>query len=96
MYVMEATTPLKALKRAIEVAGSQSELGRRLGVRQQSVYEWLRAGRVPAARVLDVERAVDGKVTRYELRPDIYPPAEADVFQDAGQAGAEEVTEATG
>jgi DNA-binding transcriptional regulator YdaS (Cro superfamily) len=30
-------------------------------------------GKVPAERVLSIESATDGAVTRHELRPDLYP-----------------------
>ncbi len=33
------------------------------------------AGRVPAERVLAIEAATHGKVTRYDLRPDVFGPA---------------------
>ena len=50
---------------------SQADFGRKLGVSQAAVSQWLR--KVPAERVLAIERATDGKVTRHELRPDLYP-----------------------
>jgi len=49
-------------------------LARALGIRAPSIYDWKV---VPAERVLAVERATGRRVTRYELRPDIYPPEEA-------------------
>jgi len=62
----------KALRKAVKIAGSQSELARRMGVDQRYVWNWLTRG-LPVERVLAVESAVDGQVTRHELRPDIYP-----------------------
>lgn len=64
--------PIAALKRAIAAADGQSELARRIGVKPQTVQQMLRKG-VPAERAIQIERAVAGQVTRYELRPDIYP-----------------------
>lgn len=58
-----------ALKEAIEKAGSASALARLLGVTPQAVGQWKRA---PAERVLLIEQVMEGKVTRYDLRPDIY------------------------
>lgn len=58
---------IKALK------GNQSELARKIGVTPQAVQQWSKSGKVPAERVLDIEAATDGKVTRHDLRPDIYP-----------------------
>lgn len=60
-----------AIENAVEAAGSQSELARRIGVRQGYVWKWLRSKRVPAERVLAIEAATG--VSRHELRPDIYP-----------------------
>lgn len=65
--------PDSAIKRAVNHAGGQSALARTLGVTPQAVQRWCSEGRVPACRVLDVERAVEKSVTRNELRPDIYP-----------------------
>jgi len=61
-----------ALPKAVEAAGGTSALARQLGISPQAISQWTR---VPAERVLDVERATGGQVTRHELRPDIYPPA---------------------
>lgn len=66
-----------ALTQAIELAGGAAALGRLLNITSQAVSQWRR---VPAERVLEVERAtldpVTGKprVTRDQLRPDLYPP----------------------
>jgi len=57
-----------ALRRAIRGAGSLTKLAKGLGIRTQSISGWRR---VPAARVLDVER-ISG-VPRHELREDLYP-----------------------
>lgn len=67
---------MNALERAIATAPSLSEFALRLGVSPQVVAMWKKRDRVPAERVLDVERVTEGKVTRSELRPDIYPPQE--------------------
>lgn len=69
--------PLQALEKAIEVAGSQAELARRIHtplrpIRQQHVWNWLnRDKKVPPEVVIDIER--ETAVSRHELRPDIYP-----------------------
>ncbi|MXO66271.1 transcriptional regulator [Altericroceibacterium endophyticum] len=65
-------TPFEALKRACEVAGGQSALGRICGVGQPAVWKWLQsAKRLPAEHVLKVE--AETGVSRHFLRPDIYP-----------------------
>lgn len=63
-------TPESALAEAIRLCGSRTALAERVGVTRMAVSQWKI---VPPLRVLDVERAVAGQVTRYELRPDIYP-----------------------
>ena len=66
-----------ALHRAIAVVGgTQTALARALGLSQAHVWNWLRAGRVPAERVLPIYRATGGAVSPHELRPDIYPDPE--------------------
>lgn len=61
------------LKRAIEVAGGQNSLAKRINVTQSQVWYWLVRSKkgVPAERVLDIERETG--VPRSELRPDIWP-----------------------
>jgi DNA-binding transcriptional regulator YdaS (Cro superfamily) len=61
-----------ALLRACKTVGSQQALANAIGLRSQgTIAGWLRRERVPAGRVLDIER-VSG-VSRHDLRPDIYP-----------------------
>ena len=50
-----------------------AEMARRLGVTPGAVQKWAQLGRIPAERVLAIEAATEARVTRYELRPDIYP-----------------------
>lgn len=59
--------------RAAKAAGGQSALARILKVTPQAVQKMCASGRVPAERVLEIERATG--VSRHELRPDIYPCA---------------------
>jgi DNA-binding transcriptional regulator YdaS (Cro superfamily) len=51
-----------------------SVLASLLGITPQAVSQWRH---VPAARVLAVERATKGAVSRFQLRPDLYPPDSA-------------------
>jgi DNA-binding transcriptional regulator YdaS (Cro superfamily) len=62
--------PFAALERAKAVVKGSSALARLLPgiISPQAISQWKR---VPAERVLDVERATG--VPRDELRPDIYP-----------------------
>lgn len=60
---------IDALERAKGNVGGAASLGRALGITSQAVGQWRR---VPATRVLDVERVTG--VARSDLRPDLYPP----------------------
>ena len=59
------------IEKAIKVVGNQKRLADTLGVSTQAITKWRR--RIPAERVLDIERATGGEVTRQQLRPDLYP-----------------------
>lgn len=68
---------LKALERAVELAGGQTALAEKCAViarrkcSQGHVWSWLnRTKRVPPEWTLPVEQVTG--VSRYELRPDIY------------------------
>lgn len=79
------------IDKAIEAAGSLTELARRLDVDPQVIVNWRKRG-IPVDKVPDVEaatierdehgRVIEGakpKVMRHELRPDkpgIFPPPE--------------------
>lgn len=60
-----------AIRRAIDLMGGVYPAAARMGVSPQAVYKWLKQGRAPVVRVLEIERAAG--VRRWELRPDIYP-----------------------
>lgn len=59
-----------ALIHAIEVAGGPTALAKKVGVSPQAICDWKRC---PPRRVLQVEAATNGVVTRHRLRPDLYP-----------------------
>ena len=60
----------EALERAITEAGGVAALARAINVTSQAISQW---ERVPAERAIAVEQATGGKVTRHQLRPDLYP-----------------------
>lgn len=73
---------IQYLVKAIQIAGNQSQLARKVNkhvpkkmhIKQQNVWFWLNESKkVPAEYAIPVEKAVDGGVTRYQLRSDIYP-----------------------
>ena len=60
-----------ALKtRRREIAMTLDAIAQELGVHKSTVLRW-EQGRVPPARVLELERITGA--SRHELRPDIYP-----------------------
>jgi DNA-binding transcriptional regulator YdaS (Cro superfamily) len=67
-----------AIEKAIEAVGGVTELAKRLKVSPQVINNWRSRG-VPAVRVLEIERATvieeggEPRVTRHDLRPDLYP-----------------------
>jgi DNA-binding transcriptional regulator YdaS (Cro superfamily) len=62
-----------SIEQAAFYAGGQSALARELGITHQAVQAWCHKNRIPAEWVIQVEQIVKGKITRHELRPDLYP-----------------------
>jgi len=58
----------KAIQAAIDAAGGIRSLARAIGVTYQAIQSWKK--RIPAERVLDIERATG--IPREKLRPDLY------------------------
>jgi DNA-binding transcriptional regulator YdaS (Cro superfamily) len=53
---------------------SVARFARNVGMSRSNMLRLVKGQRkIPAERVLDLERATNGKVTRHELRPDLYP-----------------------
>lgn len=87
--LLNIVTGMTALDRAIEACGSQAELARRIGLAQQYVNNWKTrsSGRVPGEHCIKIEQATEGKVTRYDLRPDVFG-VPAQPSNDPAQAAA--------
>lgn len=68
----------KLIRATIQRAGGQSAVARALGVRQQSVQQWIASGRIPPCRVLGLSRLTG--VPPSLLRPDLYPLDEMEFF----------------
>jgi len=70
---MKQTKPT-ALDKAIEIAGSQEALGDMIGYSQDAVSIWKtkKGGKVPAEAAPKIDAALNGAVTKNDLRPDIY------------------------
>lgn len=82
---------MNSIKRAADSLGSQAALAEAVGVKQPTISEWARGDRpVPIERCVDIERATDRAVMRWDLRPDdwhrIWPELMA--FDGAPAVGA--------
>ena len=73
-----------ATREAVVFLGGISATAEAMGVVPSAVSAWLERGQVPATRAIQLEEALEKKaqeyksmarvpVTRYELRPDLYP-----------------------
>lgn len=63
---------VNAIRRAIDLAGGVPSVAAACRLSKQAIYKWVTDG-LPANRVLFLEQATGGQVTRHELRPDLYP-----------------------
>lgn len=58
----------------VEFGGNRSALARAINLKPQSVNEVIRSGkRVPAGWCIKLERATEGRFTRHQFDPDLYP-----------------------
>lgn len=62
----------RALHRCYKICGSQAAFARLIGVTASALNKWNKGG-VPPRRVPQVVAVMNGAVTHYELRPDMYP-----------------------
>lgn len=62
-----------AIEKAVRLLGGQTETARRLGgIKQQLVGYWIKSGRCSPKFAVGIENITSGKVTRYDLRPDVF------------------------
>lgn len=75
-YILRMKQQNAFIAAAVASAGSQTELARRIGCSQVFVHQMVHGLRGVSARLcLPIERATNGAVTRYDLRPDIFGEA---------------------
>ena len=65
-------TPQAAMKRAIKLFGSEGRLAEAIGFTPTALSTGRRLGRWSAEMVVAVEVATGGRVTRAQLRPDLF------------------------
>ena len=67
---------MNAISLAVEAAGGQVALAKVLGVNPSLISQWVtKRLNVAARHCLAIEQATAGKVTRHDLRPDVFGPA---------------------
>ncbi|KKI49013.1 antirepressor [Obesumbacterium proteus] len=72
----------KAIKAAIGMIGSQQKLADICEVKQPSVWAWLHGKKKPSAlNAKRIERATGGRISAYQVRPDL-----TDLFENPEQA----------
>lgn len=59
------------LAMAVEWAGSQTNLGKLLGVSPQVVNNWVSRGRISATSAAELEKQSKGLFKKVNLRPDV-------------------------
>lgn len=73
---------MNSIELACIAVGSQAALARAIGVWPQAVHQWIEGERpVPSKQCIPIEEATGGKVTRYDLRPDIFGTASRDAAE---------------
>lgn len=71
---------IQAVKEAVNWAGTQCRLAEILGTTQASVSAWInRFGRIGSSYALKVHQLTNGKISAYDLRPDLYPRDEVTI-----------------
>jgi len=71
-------TGFQALQDAVAHLGNMSIVARAIGKTSQAVSKQMKHGkRVPAEWCIPLETATGGKITRHDLRPDLYPKEDA-------------------
>ena len=60
------------VKRATQIVGGVGVFCQALGLTRQAIHKWGRD--VPRGRCFEIEDITGGQVTRFDLRPDMFPP----------------------
>jgi DNA-binding transcriptional regulator YdaS (Cro superfamily) len=74
------------IAKALSLFGGQQAMANACGVTQAAVSKWVRGHRVSAESAIAIERATSGRVTRFELRPDLWPAPPARPLDAAREA----------
>lgn len=64
------------IARAVQLAGSEAKLGEATGYSQHAIWRAKKRGSVTPEMALRIHRALSGKVTASQLRPDLWPTSD--------------------
>jgi len=65
------------IQNAIAEFGSEARLAKAAGVTQPAINEAKQKGRVGARLAAGIHRATAGRISKYDLRPDLWPRDDA-------------------
>jgi DNA-binding transcriptional regulator YdaS (Cro superfamily) len=74
MSVTRSSPRSPELQLTLKIMGGVNRIAALLGIAHPSVSKW---NHVPSKRVLQIERIAEGKLTRTQMRPDLYPDERA-------------------
>jgi len=78
---------MEAIKKLIEDAivdfGTEAKLAAAAGVSQPVINDAKRTGKVGPKLAMGIEAATGGKISRWQLRPDLWEPPEAGTSQSS-------------
>ena len=63
------TSTVLSIDDLINYFGSQTKLARRLGIRPQSVHEWVATGHLPPRRAIQIAKLTMGEIRLSDLLP---------------------------
>ncbi|SDG35191.1 transcriptional regulator [Pelagibacterium luteolum] len=66
------------ISRAVRYHGSQSKLAAKVGCSQQQIAYLLKAKSITAEMAMRIDAATEGEVSKHQLRPDIFGPAQTE------------------
>lgn len=62
---------MNIFEKIVYICGSQNALANKLGITRGAVTSWKKTG-IPAERCIQIEKMTGGKITRQEMRPDMF------------------------
>jgi DNA-binding transcriptional regulator YdaS (Cro superfamily) len=72
---------IEIVREAAEMVGGIGKLADAIGIARQNLNRW---DKVPAERVIPIERATQGRIPRHRIRPDLFGPDAGNVAVAAG------------